>query len=155
MRWKSDHFHVMVPESCDNLWSRMNKTIIQKQNRWFACEFRIYSEPLNEQDQDNCYILLKNVSVRYPFCLCSSAMSTPARNPSIFSVLMRLSLTCEETMNGVKDSPAADTQHITDICLRLQYTVMGRLIGHWDRNDHFSRSLIFPFRNAYLVEVKY
>jgi hypothetical protein len=35
---------------------------------------------------------------------------------------MTLSLTCEETMNGVKDSPAADTQHITDVCLRLRCT---------------------------------
>jgi hypothetical protein len=35
---------------------------------------------------------------------------------------MTLSLTCEETMNGIKDSPAADTQHITDMCLRLRCT---------------------------------
>jgi hypothetical protein len=35
---------------------------------------------------------------------------------------MTLSLTCEETTNGAKDFPAADTQHITDMCLRLRWT---------------------------------
>jgi hypothetical protein len=28
------------------------------------------------------------------------------------------------------------------------------LIGHWDRDDHFLRSLILPFSNTYLVEVE-
>jgi hypothetical protein len=35
---------------------------------------------------------------------------------------MTLSLTSEETTNGVKDSPAAATQHITDMCWRLRCT---------------------------------
>jgi hypothetical protein len=35
------------------------------------------------------------------------------------------------------------------------YTVMDRLIGHWDWNDYFSPSPIFPFRNTHLLEVKY
>jgi hypothetical protein len=28
------------------------------------------------------------------------------------------------------------------------YTVMDGLISHWDRNDHFSRSPNFPFRDT-------
>jgi hypothetical protein len=39
----------------------------------------------------------KSVAATYAWCLCSSAMSMPIRNPSIFSFSMTLSLGCEET----------------------------------------------------------
>jgi hypothetical protein len=112
----------MVPQNCQNLWSRMNRIIIQKQNRWFTCEFQICSEPLNERDQHTCYILLKKCCIDMCLLPVFRTMSMPIRNHLIVSVSMTSSLTWEETTNGVKDSPAADTQHITDACLRLRCT---------------------------------
>jgi hypothetical protein len=64
----------------------------------------------------------KSVAVTYPYCLCSSTMFTLVRNASICSVSMTLSLTCEETTNGPKDPPAAHTEQITGMCLRLRCT---------------------------------
>jgi hypothetical protein len=56
---RSSHIWVVFSENLKNLWSRLDRTVVHQQNRWFSCELIICPYPINEWDQYSCYALLE------------------------------------------------------------------------------------------------
>jgi hypothetical protein len=150
------HSNILFFQSRKTISIPVNRTIIQQQRHWFLCEFIICFRRINKLDQNNCGALLKKHSLYIqPFPMCQyeeCAHSSPFKCLLFDCQLINLRRDPEQRH---RFSSNWSTTYHSPVLEIVMHILMGRMMRHWDLNNHFSQNAIFRLQDSSLIEVEY